>query len=141
MPDPAQPRLTRAKKLKMAAITLVGGVLLIGVAAEIGLRLAGFPKGFLKGTKRIWATDGERSLGWFRPGFSARISWPPEIAYGVSINALGMRGAERIPDRPVVLCVGDSTTFGSHVGDGETYPAQLQAARDLLEPLALLSAD
>ena len=36
-----KPRLTRAKKLKLAGLTLLGGVLLIGLAAEIGLRLAG----------------------------------------------------------------------------------------------------
>ncbi len=59
-----------------------------------------------------------------RPG--ARI---PVNGAMASINSLGLRGAEpaRAGDRELVLCVGDSCTFGyaPNVTDEKTYPAQL----------------
>jgi lysophospholipase L1-like esterase len=44
------------------------------------------------------------------------------------INSLGFRGAEprTPPGRPLVLCVGDSMTFGNSVDEAETYSVQLQ---------------
>ena len=34
--------------------------------------------------KRLWATDDERSVGWFRPHVQATIGWPPELTYTVT---------------------------------------------------------
>ena len=49
----------------------------------------------------------------------------PEKLVQISINSLGLRGAEP-DDRPKVLIIGDSYTFGLFVDDTETYPAVLQ---------------
>lgn len=119
-------RLPLKKRLLFLGVTLVlGGLLTEGV-----LRLAGFPKGFIRTTKKLWATDAEKALGPFRPDHEARLIWPPELAYTVTTNDLGLRGPALPAGRPVVLCVGDSTTFGQCVQDDETYPALLQRRLD-----------
>lgn len=47
----------------------------------------------------------------------------------ISTNAAGMRGpreVEPVKERPRVVAIGDSYTFGQCVGDEETFPARLQ---------------
>jgi lysophospholipase L1-like esterase len=72
--------------------------------------------------------------------FDRRVFWrfkpdqvlaDPEIyRRPVRINHLGFRGPDFTPAKPAetfrILCLGDSTTFGWSVADGETYPAQLE---------------
>src|SRR5207249_2137529 len=57
-----------------------------------------------------------------RPGFRGEFRGHP-----VTINRLGLRGAELREPRPArrILCLGDSITFGYGVGDDETYAAAL----------------
>lgn len=53
------------------------------------------------------------------------------------INNIGLRGADvRLPvaDRDIVVCLGDSVTYGYGVADAESYPACLQAALDRVSP-------
>jgi len=45
----------------------------------------------------------------------------------IRTNHYGFRGNDPLPDRRVVLCLGDSVTFGWGVEESETFPAQLQA--------------
>jgi lysophospholipase L1-like esterase len=65
------------------------------------------------------------------PGLGFEII-PSQLAYTwaspARINSLGYRGPEprSPPGRPLVLCVGDSMTFGNNVSEDETYPVQLQ---------------
>jgi len=113
--------LSRKKKLLFSVVAL----LIALVTVELTLRVAGFPKGFLRTIKRLWATEGERSLGPFRPNHDAEMIWPPELTYRITTNSLGLRGSEPTGEAPRVLCVGDSTTFGSYVADNETFPAHL----------------
>jgi hypothetical protein len=47
------------------------------------------------------------------------------IAPPARINALGFRGADLDATRPHILVLGDSFTFGSGVGDDETFSARL----------------
>ncbi|HBP23036.1 MAG TPA: hypothetical protein DEA08_35340 [Planctomycetes bacterium] len=120
----ARPRLSTRKKLGFLALTL-----LLGVCGVEGLlQLLGFPKGLMTSTRKMWATDAERELGPFKPSTQVKIAWPLELAYEATINELGLRGALPEPDQPLVLCVGDSTTFGSHVADAEAYPHQLRSS-------------
>ena len=71
-------------------------------------------------------------MGVFRPGARSTVLWPPELAYRVHINALGLRGPEieRTPPagRTRILALGDSMTFGYHLEEEETWPAQLEAS-------------
>lgn len=48
------------------------------------------------------------------------------------INHLGLRGddVELSGDKKVILCLGDSVTYGYGVDDRHTYPAELQSALD-----------
>lgn len=112
--------LSRRKKLLFAS--LLPGLV---VAAELGARLAGFPRGLIRSTTGLWAREGERDLGPFRPGYRTSIMWPPELTYSVEIGPLGFRGPAPSGSSPLVLCVGDSTTFGMYVDDADTYPILL----------------
>ncbi|MEE8468334.1 MAG: GDSL-type esterase/lipase family protein [Planctomycetota bacterium] len=52
------------------------------------------------------------------------------MIFDVRTNSLGLRGEELQDPRPVggvrILCVGDSCTFGTGVGQHDTYPAVLE---------------
>jgi lysophospholipase L1-like esterase len=124
-PAPTKPRrLSTRRRLQFIGIVLLAGTLL----AEGALRLAGFPRGFVRSTAKLWADAGSKALGPFAPGAEATIAWPPELAYTVRIGPLGLREPSPAPGKPVVLCLGDSTTFGANVEDEHTYPAHLRAA-------------
>jgi lysophospholipase L1-like esterase len=53
-----------------------------------------------------------------------------QAAEVASINSLGFRGPEFHPDKPKgtfrIVCLGGSSTFGYHNGDGGTYPVLLE---------------
>ena len=71
------------------------------------------------------------AVGVFRPGARSTVLWPPELAYEVHINALGLRGPEIArtppPGRTRILALGDSMTFGFYLEESETWPARLEA--------------
>ncbi len=56
----------------------------------------------------------------------------PRHAFHVSTNELGLRNPSirEKGGRLRILAIGDSTTFGQYVEDGETWPAQLQTMLD-----------
>ena len=49
------------------------------------------------------------------------------LGAAVRTNRAGFRGDEPVPGGRVVLCLGDSTTFGWRVEQAEPFPARLQA--------------
>jgi hypothetical protein len=57
-------------------------------------------------------------------------------AFGAAYRVFGGRSGANSRGTPVVLCVGDSHTFGTSVPREETYPAALQAELDRLAPEA-----
>ncbi len=123
-------RFGARKKAVFAAVTVIAAVL----GAEGVLRLAGYPQGIVRSFSHVWNHDVaslERLPGLFQPGVRRHIAFPPQLAYDVTFNALGLRGPELAPRRPEgalrVLALGDSITFGYHVADAETWPAQLEA--------------
>ena len=128
--DQQRPRLSAGKKLAFAGVACV----LVVAGLELVGRLAGMPSGAMRTLSKLGPADQETfesTVGMWQPGFEGRITWPIEVAYDVSINRLGFRGdevrREKTPGVTRILCIGDSTTFGSHVDDPDTYPAQLQA--------------
>src|SRR5215467_5231062 len=51
------------------------------------------------------------------------------------VNDLGLRGdSVDLAGKHVILCLGDSVTYGFGVDDGHTYPAELQRALDQTAP-------
>jgi hypothetical protein len=57
--------------------------------------------------------------------------WPRKFKFHYTINELGYRGTavepSRANDKPSIVILGDSYTFGMGVNDGEPYPAILEA--------------
>ena len=115
------------------ALATAAVVLTLG-ALEIGLRVASGwpgPSGNLVLKARQVLADREHSRFVDDPllGYEPR---PGYAAAGVSFDGAGFRstgttpGGEARPG-PAVLAIGDSYTYGDEVGDGETWPAHLQA--------------
>jgi hypothetical protein len=107
------------------ALSLISAALSLAVA-EIALRIAGFPS---NGLRSVSAQEFASIPGPWSPGQSFLCRENPQLPYRVHTNSLGLRGPETTltPDRPRVLFVGDSFTFGDYVDDEETLPAQVQA--------------
>jgi lysophospholipase L1-like esterase len=112
-------------------------ILLLGIAPlallEAGLRLAGWPTGRVRNFSRLFNTDPrswDAAIGVFHPSTTTTVMWPPELAYQVHINALGLRGPEidrtAPPGRTRILALGDSNTFGFYLEEPETWPARLE---------------
>lgn len=120
-----RPRRSPLKKAGFAAVA-VGLCLLL---AEGVLRLAGYPTGLERSFSGLWEQDPTALAaqpGLFRAG-KRRVGFPPELAYDVTINSLGLRGPEPASREGGLLVLGDSVTFGYHVADEATLPARLAA--------------
>ncbi len=128
---PARHFSTRRSIVYAALIvgTLVGG-------AEILLRLVGV-RPPVRPRLLLRAIDVDIDFPFMQP--DADLFWAPRPGFRgdflgrpVTINALGLRGAEVAEPKPVrrrrVLCFGDSITFGYGVGDDETYAFRLGQA-------------
>lgn len=133
-PTPAQPagrrRLSVRKRIAFALVLLLAPLLLL----EGALRVMGWPTGRIRTVKKLVNFDSgsfNAGVGMFRPGAQSRVSWPPQLAYTVRINALGLRGPEVALEPPAdktrILALGDSMTFGYYVEQDQTFPARLQA--------------
>jgi hypothetical protein len=121
------------RKLRTAVIVVLVSAAPIFLL-EGTLRLAGWPTSRVRTFGKLLNFDPESwngAVGVFQPGAQSRILWPPDLAYDVRINALGLRGEEieRTPPagRVRILALGDSMTFGYYLEEDETWPAQLQA--------------
>lgn len=97
----------------------------VGAAAELGLRSAGWPQitEAFEHNEPYWISD---------PNLSNKAYSHKEerVSFQVSTNADGLRTAGAVPEKASdvfrVMTLGCSTTFGWGVADAETYPAQLQ---------------
>jgi lysophospholipase L1-like esterase len=117
-------RPTLALLGRIAVRALVAGV--VGLALlEVVLRLAGLPEGV--GSVRGAFDLDDSTLGPYEAGGRIFVAWPREVAFQASFNSLGCRGPEpQLGDRPPILAIGDSYTFGFGVSDGQTWPAVLE---------------
>ncbi len=79
----------------------------------------------IEGIAHMTGVDGRSSL------FDGQLTG----GHPIEINADGIRGPmipkEKSPETFRVLCLGDSTTFGTGVATSETWPAQIQNALSL----------
>lgn len=108
-------------RLKRPAALL--GLALLGAAAALGaaegaLALLGAPKGWAGRRLQDYVVS-DVELGRRLSGPGRFSDWNTRF----SLNALGMRGP--LPDRPVVLGLGDSCTFGVGVRFAQTFLARL----------------
>src|SRR5437667_8980151 len=120
-----RPRPPSRRARHLAAGLVVAGVLL--TAAELALRLAGFE--YRAPVPIIYGAGGMHRFHpyWF---WEPRPGTPVEGCAGEHINAAGYRG----PERPVarrkgtlrIVTLGDSSTFGSRLCEGQNYPALLE---------------
>ena len=104
--------------------TRLGLTVLVLAALEGAFRLAGIP--WLEGYKLVLKPD----------PVLVRRNWPSisltlfSRSVPVTVNADGFRGHETGVEKPAgcyrIIVLGDSATFGVHVGDDETYSALLE---------------
>jgi hypothetical protein len=124
----------RARPASLVFAALAGGAAALAGAeafvarARLDMTLLG-PLLYYQGAQLpVHRVSGSAALHYeLRPG--AREEDAPSRT--VTINSLGFRGPERTVRKPDgtfrVICFGGSNTFGALVGDGETYPARLEA--------------
>jgi lysophospholipase L1-like esterase len=125
---PAKPLgepLTRLEVFKL--LTVAGTVVLTLGAAEGFLRLA--PGVFDEQTQQLLAwTPGNAGVGHPYIGHLHRPERSFDVAgkdFGArhSVDALGFRNRWPWPERPEIVAVGDSLTFGLGVGNDQAWPA------------------
>ncbi len=108
-------------------------VVVIGAAAELGLRQSGWPQitETFEHNSPFWVTDASLNQKAFPHKEEKKI-------FRVSSNADGLRSnnasRSRTGDIFRVMTLGCSTTFGWGVDDGQSYPAQLQSMLDESHP-------
>lgn len=109
---------------------LLGAVvaLVFFTVLEGGLRLSGLVSTDALRSPEIETLD--QIPGLFQPGQDLVDRVKPAVPFHIHINSLGLRGHEfpraRTAGVARILCLGDSYTFGAHVDDEQTFPAQLE---------------
>src|SRR5712692_2872638 len=103
------------------------GVILALILAELGLRA--FRLAPTGGIVSVTSEQYRRIPGIFAPNQRALDQRKPELAFWVTIDSLGYRGADfpRVKPRGEfrVFVAGDSFVYGDFVEDAETFPAWL----------------
>ena len=125
------PVFSRRRSLLLSATIVVG----FFAAGELVLRVVGV-RPAVRPRLLLRAIDTDIDLPFMRA--DADLFWSPRPGFRgsfmdrpVTINSLGLRGAELRPRRAGarrIACFGDSITFGYGVGDEETYPYRLDSA-------------
>ncbi len=125
--------LVASTKAALVIVSVVVAFLIVELTARIwygDFRLINFPKTEANLLKKGFPAEFSPHLGYRpRPGSYTDTPWKTTVTisdYGTRLYDEGEPAAS-----PVVLAVGDSFTFGSDVGDGDSWPARLQAVTGL----------
>jgi lysophospholipase L1-like esterase len=115
--------------LRERLLLAVFSMTFILVVAEMGLRVIGVRP---LNVRSVSKADFNRVPGMYEPGLDVTDHKIPELPHEIHVNAFGFRGPETtlVPDRPRVVCIGDSFMWGDGVNDNETLPAQLERLFD-----------
>ena len=129
LPAPLAPRRTRAAEWALALASAFV-VLLAAGAAELALRVA--RPVFLRGSRAEHPHVYSEVYGWaLRPG----TRYYGRGGETITVNERGYRGAVHAtapaPGAVRVVMLGDSITFGTGVGDDDTFSRRLDAQPDL----------
>ena len=129
LPHALEARRTRAAEWALAAASTLAVVLAAG-AAEIALRAA--QPSFLRHSRAEHPHVYSEVYGWaLRPG----AQYYGRGGERITVNTDGYRGAPHAgppaPDATRVVMLGDSITFGTGVGDDDTFSSRLDAQPDL----------
>jgi hypothetical protein len=129
-----RPRFGLGVRLGCVALTTLIGLL----AVELILRLSGVAA---TGRGSAWFAGGSHPRFLFvenakagyslRPGFEGiEVAASGEFRVAVRIGDDSLRSASELPspDRPEIVAVGDSMTFGEGVAESDTWTARLQSA-------------
>ena len=128
-PKPMRRRRSWRRRLAFAALLFAVVTVVAALVLEAGARMFWtLPTGMEAfQADGMYRTVGQQQA--LRPGyrgsFSLSADEPPTV---ITVNSLGLRGAEPPPDaadRIQVLCAGDSLIFGYGVENEETLPARL----------------
>jgi lysophospholipase L1-like esterase len=136
---------------RLGTVLLVAVSLAVAVvAAEVGLRLAGYVPIYEVYSKPELFWQYDEQLGWsLQPGARGRYvgprPFPIEFDAAIEINSFGLRGPEPAPSQPGelrVVVLGDSVVAGFEVDYSETFVARLEdALRDrFTEPVTVVNA-
>lgn len=95
------------------------------------------PSGWAIIPERTWITY-DPDLGWTNRPDKEAVLEKNGNSVTIHTNSLGLRGTREYPPEPApgifrIFAVGDSFTFGFGVEDGDSFPAQLEAADPRLE--------
>jgi lysophospholipase L1-like esterase len=117
-------------------LLLAASLVLVGAAAEVALRLAGWAPLYdvYSRPELFWRHDDR--LGWsLEPGARGRYvgprPFPVEFDSEIAINSLGLRGPDPVQRRPGelrVLFLGDSVVAGFEVDEPDTFVARTERA-------------
>lgn len=119
------PKTRRPRRLFKLTLACASFIATLAIT-EVFLRASG--RFSARDVHSISATDFQRIPGMWEPNQTFTSIEKPTLPYTVTINSLGLRGPETtlIPNKPRILCIGDSFTYGDFVEDDETLPAQIQ---------------
>jgi hypothetical protein len=114
------------RRLLANAALALGGVLVVLVAAEVGVRVV-VPEQFSSPLVHVW----DKKLALRQVAGARGEVVTPEFKTRVAINSKGLRDREYPYDKPAatrrILCIGDSFTFGYGVEVDQTFAKQLEA--------------
>lgn len=117
----------------LVIVSVVAAFLIIELVARVwygDFRLVNFPKTEANLLKKGFPAEFSPHLGYRpRPGLYTDTPWKTTATIGD--HGIRLHGGGALAASPVVLAVGDSFTFGSDVGDGDSWPARLQVVSGL----------
>src|SRR5262245_49468993 len=114
--------MTRRRKVAIVTLLSVAGFLGISAVLEGGARLLGFQPRSVR--RHSWLRRFDPVIGWtYKPASRFQFATSRGVIHA-STDGDGFRPlvGNADTDAPVILCIGDSFTFGAESPDDRTWP-------------------